>query len=181
MNCIGHVYIASSLDGYIARLDGDLDWLLKQSVKNEDHGYDAFMESVDGLVLGRKSYEKVLSFGAWPYNKPVVVLSRVLSQDDVPEHLAEKVRITHQTPHDIMEELYAEGWRNAQVDGGKLIQSFLRSGLIDSLNLTQIPVLLGGGIPLFGALDRDINLEHTQTSSFPSGFVHSKYKIKKTI
>ena len=79
MSCIGHVYIAASLDGYIARLDGDIDWLTKQPTQGEDHGYNAFMDSVDGLVMGRTTYEKVLSFGQWSYKKPVVVLSRTLS------------------------------------------------------------------------------------------------------
>lgn len=180
MSCIGHVYIAASLDGYIARLDGDLDWLMKHPTKGEDHGYDAFMDSVDGLVMGRRSYEKVLSFGAWAYTKPVVVMSRTLSQADVPPHLEGKVKISDLTPHEIMLALYEEGWKNAYVDGGKLIQSFLRSGLIQDVMLTHVPIFLGSGIPLFGMLEHDIDLKHVKTNSYPSGLVHSKYTVKKT-
>ena len=179
MSCIGHVYIAASLDGYIARPDGDLDWLMKHPTKGEDFGYDAFIDSVDGLVMGRRSYEKVLSFGGWAYTKPVVVLSRTLSQADVPAHLENKVRISDLTPHEIMHTLFEEGWRNAYVDGGKLIQSFLRSGLIHDVMLTHVPILLGSGIPLFGMLEHDVDLNHIKTNSYPSGLVHSKYTVKR--
>ncbi|MBL4870411.1 MAG: dihydrofolate reductase [Robiginitomaculum sp.] len=179
MKCNGHVYIATSIDGFIARPNGDIDWLMRQSTKGEDHGYDDFMASVDGLVLGRKSYEKVLSFGAWAYKKPVVVLSRTLSSADIPVHLQDKVTISNATPHEMMHTLSKQGWKNAYIDGGQLIQSFLRSGLIQDIILTHVPILLGKGIPLFGDIEHDVDLQHVSTESYPSGLVSTKYKVMK--
>ena len=173
----GHVYIAASLDGFIARRDGDLDWLMKQPTGGEDHGYDAFMDSVDGLVMGRGSYEKVLTFGEWPYAKPVVVLSRSLAPEDLRADLAGKVRILDASPRRTMETLAQEGWKRAYVDGGQVVQAFLRAGLIRDLTLTRIPILLGDGIPLFGPLDRDIDLRHVETKAYASGLVQSSYEV----
>lgn len=173
----GHVFIAASLDGFIARRDGDLDWLMKQATEGEDHGYDEFMASVDGLIMGRGSYEKVLTFGEWPYAKPVVVLSRSLSPRDLREDLAGKVRIVDAAPKEIMRTLSEEGWRRAYIDGGQIIQAFLRDGLIADMILTRVPILLGGGIPLFGPLDNDIALRHVGTKAYGSGLVHSKYEV----
>lgn len=173
----GHVFIAVSLDGFIARQNGDLDWLMKQPTKGEGHGYDAFIESVDGLVMGRGSYEKVLTFGDWPYEKPVVVLSSTLSDADIREDLRGKVRIVDAEPREVMETLSEEGWRRVYVDGGQVIQAFLREGLVRDLTITHIPVLLGSGIPLFGPLDHDIDLKHLETITFSSGLVQSKYEV----
>ncbi len=117
----GHVFMAMSLDGYIARADGGLDWLMKQRTDGEDHGYDAFMASVDGLVMGRGSFETVLSFEAWPYEKPVIVMSNTLGPDDIPDALRAKVCVTDQIPTALMESLSREGWRRAYVDGGKIV------------------------------------------------------------
>lgn len=173
----GHVYIAVSLDGFIAAPDGGLDWLMKQPVQGEDHGYDAFMDSVDGLVMGRGSYEKVLTFGAWPYVKPVVVLSRSLAARDLREDLVGKVRIVDAGPTQVMQTLSQEGWRRAYVDGGQIIQAFLRENLISDLVLTRVPILLGSGIPLFGRLDEAVDLRHVKTMDYPSGLVESTYEV----
>ncbi len=178
MSCMGHVYMAASLDGYIARLDGNLDWLERQDTKGEDYGYDAFMDFVDGLVMGRKTFEKVLSFGTWPYAKPVVVLSRTITQNDIPPHLSKNVTVYDYTPSEVMNILGEQGWKNAYVDGGKLIQSFLRQSLIKDIILSHVPVLLGSGIPLFGALVRDVNIQHVRTDTFPSGIVCSRYTVE---
>ena len=175
----GQVYIAASLDGLIARRDGDLDWLMKQATAGEDYGYDAFLDSVDGLVMGRGSYEKVLTFGDWPYPKPVVVLSRSLSPADLREDLAGKVRILDAAPAEIMKALSEEGWGRAYIDGGQVIQAFLRDGLISDMTLTRIPILLGDGIPLFGPLDRDIDLRHVETKAYASGLVRSRYEVRR--
>ena len=94
----GHVFIAMSLDGFVARADHQLDWLMKQNTEGEDHGFDAFMDGVDGLVVGRASYETVLTFGEWPYSKPVIVMSRSLLQGDVPAALAGKVEVSALEP-----------------------------------------------------------------------------------
>jgi dihydrofolate reductase len=121
----GHVFIAVSLDGFIARRDGDIDWLENQGGENEDNGFAEMMASVDGLIMGRATFQKVLSFGEWVYEKPVIVMSRSLTQSDVPDHLRGRVRLSNSTPKALMGELSAEGWARAYVDGGKVIQSFL--------------------------------------------------------
>ncbi len=171
----GHVFIAASLDGYIARSDGDIEWLIPYSEMGEDHGYQSFTDSIDGIVMGRGSFEKALMFKTWLYDKPVIVMSRTLK--DIPAPLASKVTIASQSPETVMQNLAAQGMRRVYVDGGKIIQSFLRAGLIADMIVTHVPLLLGGGIPLFGEQDGDIALRHVGTSSFPSGLVQSKYRI----
>ncbi|QUS55279.1 dihydrofolate reductase family protein [Pseudovibrio brasiliensis] len=173
----GHVFIATSLDGFVAREDHGLDWLMKQPNTGEDHGYDEFIAGVDGLVMGRGSYETILSFEKWPYSKPVVVLSRTLQQTDVPEVLRDKVRVTSSDPSEVMAELSAEGWSKAYVDGGKVVQSFIRAGLIEDIILTQIPILIGRGLRLFGEVVADIDLELISSRSFKSGLVQSHYRL----
>ena len=173
----GHVFIAISLDGFVARSSGELDWLMKQETEGEDHGYDAFMESVDGLVMGRGSFQNALTFGKWPYEKPVVVTSRTLNQHDVPEEIADRVTLTQFDPPKVMKTLEEKGWSRVYVDGGKVVQSFLRAGLISDMILTRVPILIGDGLPLFGTLGCDIDLEHLDTRSFPSGLVTSRYRI----
>jgi dihydrofolate reductase len=174
----GHVFIATSLDGFIARPHGGLDWLIKQRTAGEDHGFDTMMESVDGLIMGRRTFQDVLCYDDWPYRKPVVVMSRSLSEADIPEELQGRVRISELTPERIMQQLDSEGWARAYVDGGALIRSFLRAGLIADMVLTRIPILIGSGRPLFGDLDHDIDLEHVETRDFPSGLVRSTYQIQ---
>lgn len=173
----GHVFIAASLDGYIARGDGDIDWLLPYSETGEDHGYNAFINTIDGIVMGRGSFEKVQTFSTWFYDKPVIVMSRSLNE--VPASLAGKVTIVAQSPEMVMQDLAAQGMRRVYVDGGKIIQSFLRAKLIADMIVTHVPVLLGSGIPLFGEQEADIALRHVSTASFPSGLVQSKYEITR--
>jgi dihydrofolate reductase len=173
------VFIATSLDGFIARKDGGIDWLTNAagSDSKEDYGYHAFMDSIDALVMGRNTYELVLSFGAWPYaGKPVVVLST--GSPPVPAHLHDKVRVSSLAPAALLAELERGGTRRVYVDGGKTIQGFLRAGLINDLTITRIPILLGEGRPLFGELTQDISLEHIETRSWPNGFVQSHYRVK---
>ena len=172
------VYIATSLDGFIARSDGGLDWLKHES-GGDDYGYYAFMKSVDTLVMGRNSYEKVLTFGEWSYEgTPVVVMSRTLSNADIPQRLAGKMEITADTPKALVEKLGKAGRKHLYIDGGKIIQSFLNEGLIQELIISRIPVLLGEGIPLFGPLEKDIKLIHLETTAFPSGLVQSRYRVR---
>lgn len=173
----GHIYIAASLDGFIAREDGDLDWLMKQPTEGENFGYDEFMESVDGIVMGRGTYEKVLTFGEWPYAKPVVVLSKSLTKEDLRADLEGRVRIWGASPVQAMKDMAEDGWKRVYVDGGKIIQSFLRDGLIEDMIVTRVPILLGRGIPLFGPLDRDIDLQHKETRAFASGMTRSLYEV----
>lgn len=171
----GHVFIATSLDGFIARPDGALDWLLPYSETGEDHGYEAFMAGMDGLVMGSGTYESVLAFPEWPYRKPVVVLTR--RHLAVPSHLKGRVRFSAAGPRTIMEELTREGWRNVYVDGGQVVQAFLREGLIEMVLITRVPILLGQGRPLFGETAGDVRLEHLETKAFPSGLSQSRYRV----
>jgi dihydrofolate reductase len=173
----GHVFIATSLDGHIARLDGDIDWLLARDDPQEDHGYDAFIADKDAIVMGRGSYEKVASFDAWPYNRPVLVLSRQLAGTSVPDRLRGKVRFADLSPLDAMRELERDGARRVYVDGGQIVQAFLRAGLIADMVVTTVPVLIGAGRPLFGELPGDRDLALVASRSFPSGLVQSTYRL----
>lgn len=172
-----HVYVAVSLDGFIARPDGDIEWLHQWPDVGHDYGYGEFMDSVDGLIIGRGTFEKVLSFGKWPYEKPVVVLSRSLDPDAVPPDRADRVRIVALTPEEVLDMVADEGWQRAYVDGGQIIQSFLNAGLIADMTITQVPILIGAGRPLFGSLAHDVALTHLETTAYPSGFVQSRYII----
>lgn len=179
----GHVFIAVSVDGCIARIDGSIDWLESASSKPSreatiaDYGYAGFLAEMDGIVMGRGTFEKALTFGAWPYTKPVIVLSSTLSDRNLRPDLNGKVRIANLSPGALFAELSGNGWHRAYIDGGKVIQGFLRAGLIADLVLTRIPILIGDGIPLFGALPTDIHLKHIETRTFTSGFVQSKYGV----
>jgi len=172
------VYIATSLDGFIARENGNLDWLLSggDGENREDYGYKTFMETVDFLVMGRNTYEKALTFGDWPYGtKPVVVLSsRPLA---IPAHIAKSVESISCTPTHLVSRLAAHGAKHLYIDGGKTIQGFLNAGLITRLIITRLPVLIGSGITLFGPLERDIKLRHIETRQFSSGLVQSEYEV----
>ena len=175
----GHVFIATSLDGYIARKDHTIDWLENQGTTTEEHGYTQFIDSVDGIIFGRKTYEVVLNLtsGDWPYTKPVIVLSRTLSDSDIPPHLTDKVTITDQSPSNLLATLDQQGWNRAYIDGGITIQSFLNEGLIEDLIITTLPVLIGDGIPLFGKTPEDIHLELISTTQYPSGLAQSHYRV----
>ncbi|HWV19900.1 MAG TPA: dihydrofolate reductase family protein [Devosia sp.] len=174
-----HVFIATSLDGFIARRNDDIDWLTGFSSLGEDHGYDAHIARMDGIIMGRGTYEKVATFDQWYYEKPVLVLSRSLDPATVPAHLTGKVEFIAATPAEAMGLAASRGWNRIYADGGKLIQSFLRAGFVEDLIISRIPILLGDGIPLFGPLEQDIVLDHLETRSFPSGLVQSHYRVKR--
>jgi dihydrofolate reductase len=168
------VFIATSLDGFIARQDGALDWLPADG--GEPHGYDEFIATVDAIVIGRKTFETVLTFDAWPYGtKPVVVLSKRPSALRAPDGAV--CDMMTGTPPEIVDRLSARGMKHLYVDGGVTIRGFLEAGLIQRMIITRIPVLLGSGIPLFGPLSHDVRLEHIATRSYPSGMVQSEYLI----
>jgi len=168
------VFIATSLDGFIARKDGGLDWLPQDG--GEPHGYEEFIATVDAIVIGRKTFETVVSFDAWPYgSKPVIVLSSAPSTLKPPE--GADCHVMSASPAEVVERLRARGLTDLYVDGGLTIQRFLDAGLIQRLVITRIPVLLGDGIPLFGPLRQDIRLQHVGTRAFPSGMVQSEYVI----
>ena len=179
MNIKVSVYIATSLDGFIARSNGGLDWLDEANAmvsEGEDCGFAAFMNSVDTLLMGRKTFEKVLSFGECPYgDTPVIVLSR--NQISFPDHLPSIVSHSSERPADLLNRLAGKGVQHVYVDGGLTIQGFLSEGLVDEITVTAIPALLGDGIPLFGAVESDIHLTHVRTTAFDFGFVQTTYSV----
>ncbi len=167
------VFVGTSLDGFLARPDGALDFLPADG--GEPHGYEAFLASVDAIVLGRKTYETVLAFREWPYGaKPVFVLSH---RRIAPPPRGANVERLAGEPDEIVSQMAARGLRHIYVDGGLTIQGFLRAGRIQRLVLTRVPVLIGGGVPLFGALPADLRLRHVATRSFRSGLVQSEYRV----
>lgn len=173
------VYIAVSLDGYIARKNGDVDWLEghESAGEGEDMGYGAFMDSVDALVMGRNTYDKVLSFGVgWPYGekKVFVLTKRPFSPPDDDKANVESLA---GSPAEIVAQLAARGFKHLYVDGGNVIQHFLRAGLIDQFVITTIPILIGGGISLFGSIEQDLKVQHVNSQVFPNGFVQNTYAI----
>lgn len=169
------VYIAVSLDGFIARKDGGLDWLPPGSDGDEDFGYAEFISSIDFIVMGRNTFEKVLTFGNWPYTKKVIVLTS--QNSTLPPELADKVETLHLPPRELVHQMEIRGAKGIYLDGGITIQRFLREGLVDEITITTIPILIGEGLPLFGSLKKDIKLELINSSSFKNGFVQTKYKI----
>ena len=170
------VFIGTSVDGFIARPNGDLDFLPEGG--GEPHGYDEFMASVDAIVIGRKTFETVLAYPVWPYgNKRVVVLSsQPIDFSSVRGGVVEQMS---GSPAEIVAKLAASGVRHIYVDGGITIQGFLRAGLIQRLIITRVPVLIGDGIPLFGSLPHDVRLDHVATQHYPSGLVKSEYRIAR--
>ena len=168
------VFVGASVDGFIARPNGDLDWLPEGG--GEPHGYNEFFASVDALVIGRKTFETVLAFDAWPYgDKRVVVLSS--RPVDLSAAVGGVVEQMAGGPADIVAKLAASGAHHLYVDGGITIQRFLRAGLVQRLVITRVPVLIGEGVPLFGSLPKDVRLTHVATRDFPSGLVQSEYRI----
>jgi dihydrofolate reductase len=167
------VFVGTSVDGFLARSNGDLDFLPEDC---EPHGYDEFIASVDAIVIGRNTFETVLAFDAWPYgDKRVVVLSsRPVDLSVVKGGVVEQMA---GPPSEIVSQLAASGAHHLYVDGGITIQRFLRAGLVQRLTITRVPVLIGDGIPLFGALPRDIRLRHVATQHYPSGLVKSEYEV----
>lgn len=173
------VFVAASLDGFIARSDGDLDWLDEANALvplEEDCGFANFLGSVDAIVMGRSTFEKVLTFGYWPYgDRPVFVLTRngVDPDADIPS----TVRFAEMNPRDLIDYLAGNGHRHVYVDGGKTIGSFLATGAIDRLTVTLIPILLGSGLPLFGPLPADVRLKLEDSRVFDFGFVQLTYRV----
>lgn len=171
------VYIAVSLDGYIARSDGSIDWLNDiGDPEGEDYGYKSFIDKIDAIVMGRHTFDLVRTFDKWPYKKPVYALSNSLKS--LEQEFEGKAQVTSKSPVDLVDELHNKGCLNLYIDGGKTIQSFLKSGLIDEIIITRVPILIGSGIPLFGYLERDLRFEHINTIVYNNGLVKSHYKKK---
>ena len=167
------VFIGVSLDGFIARRNGDYDFLPADG--GEPHGYDEFLATVDTILMGRNTFDVVLKLPSWPYrDRRVVVLShRPLDFSEitgcVEQMCGEPGKIVHQ--------LAASNAKHVYVDGGIIVQQFLRAGYIRHLTVTRVPVLIGEGIPLFGNVPQDINLRHVDTRQYISGLVTSEYEV----
>jgi dihydrofolate reductase len=175
----GHVFLGMSVDGFIARLDGDLTWLTGGDVggapddgEGGDFGFGEFVSRIDALLMGRATYDVIAPMDEWPYQgKPVHVLSTTLEVGDDP-------RITvHRSFDEAVQALTAAGYRRLYVDGGRTVHAFLRAGLIAELTLSRVPVLIGTGHTPFGELLADIPLTHIRTRTFPGGMVQSTYRV----
>ncbi len=167
------VFCGMSVDGFIARPDHALDFL--DAGGQAPHGFEEFYNSVDVVVIGRKTFEVVLKFGQWFYGKkPVVVLStRQVDFSSVTGGVIEQLA---GEPAEIVAQLESRGFKHAYIDGGITIQRFLSAGLIHKLTITRVPVLIGEGIPLFGPLPHDIILHHVATRCYNGGLVQSEYE-----
>jgi dihydrofolate reductase len=170
------VYIAASIDGYIAREDGNIDWLT-EIPDDSDYGFFDFMKRIDGMIMGRKTFETVQAFDKWFYTKPVFVISNSL--DTITGKFAEKVELVRGDLHQILESLKRRGINTLYIDGGKTIHSFLQQDLIDEMIITRIPILLGKGIPLFAKSDHELRFAHSSTETYNNGLVKSHYLRKR--
>lgn len=173
------VFIATSLDGFIAREDGSIDWLENASAAapaGEDCGYADFIKNIDYLVMGRNTFELVSSFPEWPYkNTKVHVLSSTMIR--LPSGMPAAVTLSNEDPAALVQRLSKAGAKRLYIDGGVTIQRFLQSGLIEDITITRVPILLGTGRPLFGPIGHDINLEHVTSKTYPFGFVQDTYHV----
>jgi dihydrofolate reductase len=170
-----YIYIAATIDGFIADKNGGIDWLTEiPNPDNSDFGFKEFMEKIDGIIMGRKTFEKVLRFDEWAYSKKVFVLSDTLKT--IPENLGDNIEIVQGKLTSILSRLNSKGYKNLYIDGGKTIQSFLREDLIDEMIITRVSILLGDGIPLFGLLDKSIQFEAVSTEILNDFLVKTHYK-----
>lgn len=179
------VYIATSADGYIATLDGGVDWLhtagnLDADMGSEDMGFKPYMDSVDCMIMGRKCMEMISSMNLtpaqWIYgDMPIIVLSNTVKEP--PEDLLGKVEMYSGDIHDLILKLENSGHKHAYIDGGATITSFINHKLIDEMTITQVPVLLGEGLPLFGKINQSIKLEKSEASAFPNDFIQVRYRV----
>jgi dihydrofolate reductase len=175
------VFIATSLDGYIAGPDGDISWLEKPEYKSSPFpglSYDDFISTVDAIIMGRNTFEKVLTFGFWPYDSTTIYVlsSRKLT---IPEHLREKAFHINESPQNLVNQLSEKGLKQLYIDGGITIQRFLSAGLIDEITITIVPVILGSGIPLFGNTDQKNDLQLNEVDRESNGFVQLRYSVIK--
>lgn len=175
------VFIATSLDGFIAREDGGIDWLPTpdtDSENGEDYGYKDFVKTVDAIIMGRNTFELVLTFDEWYYGEmPVFVLTT--QGVEIPERISKTVSQISGDPAEIVEKLAEKDYHNLYIDGGKTIQGFINAGLIDEMTITTIPVLIGSGIPLFGPVPKDIKLKLIESRTLSNQLIQSLYNVQK--
>lgn len=179
------VYIATSVDGFIAKPDGNVDWLqsagnLEVEMGDEDMGFNAYLDSVDCMIMGRKCMDMIASFNLtpeqWPYrNIRIIALSHTVKE--APENLKGKVEMYSGDLTVLVNRLEKEGHKHAYIDGGTTIQAFINLQLIDDMTITRAPILLGQGLPLFGKTTKEIKLEQSEAKAFVNDFVQVKYKV----
>ncbi len=179
MNKKNSVFIATSIDGYIADKNGGIDWLHSiPNPKNDDMGYVEFTNDIDALVMGRTTFETVCGFDIdWPYDKPVFVLSNKLKE--IPESHRGKAFLVKGTLTEILDQIYEKGLNKLYIDGGTTIRNFLKKDLIDEIVITKIPVLLGGGSSLFAELPNELKFELIGTKTYLNQITQNHYKRKK--
>jgi len=172
------VFVGTSVDGFIARRDGSLDFLAVG--EGGANGFEEFVATIDVHVIGRKTFDWARGWlrehpRQWPFAKPVFVLTRHPGRLKIPK--GAKCEAITGTPRQVIALLARRGFRHLYVDGGLTIQGFLRAGRIDRLTITKVPVLVGEGIPLFGSLPHDIRLKHVRTKVYPKGLVQTEYRV----
>ena len=171
------VYVGTSLDGFLARKNGDIGWLMQFNNEEVLQSYNAFIKNIDAIVIGRGTFETVLDFPEWPYDRKVFVLSTTIKE--IPSKLKDKATVLSMKPFELLAYLSKQGFSNLYIDGGNVIQSFLKEDLIDELIITQVPILIGSGISLFGDLEKDIQLTHCKTEVYSNGLVKNYYEKRK--
>lgn len=166
----GRVFIGMSVDGFIARLDDDLEWLTSRGEQAGDTGFDAFMATIDHLVMGRGTYEKVMESGFWPYDgKRILVLSSTLESTDP------RIQVVRSLTE--VRSVLDVSARGVYIDGGQVVRTFLRAGLVDEVTLSRVPVLIGEGKPLFGALPHDVDLQLLDNLTLGGGMTQTLYRV----
>jgi len=171
------VYIGTSLDGFIARTNGDIEWLVQYANDEAIQAYEEFISKIDAVVIGRGTFDKVLTFPSWPYEKRVFVLSNTLKK--LPAIVENKAILLSLSPADTLKKLSQEGYTNVYVDGGLVIQNFLKADLIDELIISKVPIIIGSGIPLFADVKQDLLFRHVKTEVQSNELVRSYYKRKR--
>ncbi len=173
------VFIAKSIDGFIAGKNGELDWLNAiPNPDNDDMGFYGLMDEIDAIVMGKTTFETVVGFGGdWPYSKHVFVLSRSLKE--IPANLKDKATLLYGAEDEILEKIHSKGYFALYIDGGSVVQNFLKADLIDELRISTIPIVLGDGVPLFAAMPKSLKFTHTKTEVFLDEIVQSHYKSVK--
>lgn len=174
---LNRVFIATSLDGFIATSEHGLGWLDQLPNPNDDDfGFDKFMEATDALLMGRRTFDVIKGFRPWPYHRPVFIASATVTLADLPDDLAGSVHVVTGSPAEMVAELHRMGHQTLYIDGGSLITSFLEAGLIDEMTISRLPVVLGGGIPLFGSITAPNWWDHVDTTAFANGIVATTYR-----
>ncbi len=173
------VFIGTSLDGYISRGDGRIDWLEKANKRvtsGEDFGFNSFLNSIDLLIMGRKTFEQVIKFEGWLYKDTKIIVMSA-RQIEIPGNLMGAVTVTKESPTQLIGRLSNESIKHVYVDGGMVIHSFLASRLVNEITVTIVPILIGNGKSFSGILPMDISLQHLKTTVFESGFVQIQYRV----